>query len=161
MKSYIKYWTVFGLLMIGFTSCEKVIDIPLDESERRFVVEAVLLDEPGSSYILITKTGSVYAESNFEKVSDATVIVTDINGTSYTFTEDAGEPGKYTHPTFFVNEFDQYNLSITAEGQVFTSTSNSYKKPQLDSLNYIEQIGSFGFGTDTTYLVFFQLCRRC
>lgn len=145
---------IFGL--IGFSSCEKVIDIPLNEAEQRVVVEGLLMDQPGNNYIILSKTGSVYQESDFEKLSGATVTITDEAGTIYTLTEMPGMPGVYNHPTLEVLVDNDYDLSVTYNSEIFTSSVQTFYKPQLDSLNYLEQSGSFGPQTDTTYLVFFS-----
>ena len=139
-----------------FYSCEKVIDIPLDDAERKVVVEAVFRDEPGANYVILSKTGSVYEDSNFDKISGATVFVTDGSGTSTYLSELPGEPGKYNHPTFSVAPNTSYSLTVYTATDTFTSAAQSFYKPMIDSLTYIEQLGSFGFGTDTTYLVFFN-----
>lgn len=140
----------------GFYSCEKVIDIPLDDADRKVVVEAVFRDEPGANYVVLSKTGSVYDDSNFEKISGATVFITDGSGTSTYLGELPGEPGKYNHPTFAVAPNTNYSLTVYTSTDTFTSASQTFYKPMIDSLTYIEQLGSFGFGTDTTYLVFFN-----
>lgn len=142
------------LASIVLIACEKVIDIPLEESDRKFVIEGVLKDTPGDNYITISKTGNVYSDSNFEKITGATVSIVDNLGNNFIFSET--EPGNYQNALFTVEPDKTYNLSVTKDNNIFTSTGNSFYKPTLDSLNYIEQIGSFGFGTDTTYLVFFS-----
>lgn len=146
-----------GLL---FTACEKVIDVPLEEADRKVVIEGVLRDNPGENYILISKTGSVYDNSGFEKISDASVIVTDQGGTQYLFTPVSGQPGRYTNATFAVATNNVYDLEVVSGSETFTSSSQSFYKPELDSIFYIEQVGSFGFGTDTTYLVFFNFTDK-
>jgi hypothetical protein len=157
-----KYKLIFGILTVGFiiTACEKVIDIPLEESERKVVVEAVFKDHPGDNYVLLSKTGSVYDDSDFEKIIGATVKITDKDGNEYVLSEVPGIPGKYNHPTFQVLNDNQYTLSVATGTETFTSTVETFYKPQLDSLTYVEQIGSFGFGTDTTYLVFFNFLDK-
>jgi hypothetical protein len=159
MKMETKIVSLFtGILF--FTACEKVIDIPLEDADRKFVIEGVLRDNPGENYILISKTGSVYESSNFEKISGASVIVTDKNGTQYTFSEVVGAPGRYTHPTFATSTNNSYNLQVISGTETFTSSSESFYKPELDSLSYLEQVGTFGVGTDTTYLVFFNFTDK-
>lgn len=155
MKKLRAFFNLFALGVV-VVSCEKVIDVPLEESERRIVVEAVFRDHPGDNYVLISKTGSVYDDSEFEKISGATVTITDKAGTVYTLTEVPGTPGKYAHPTFQAMTNDAYTLSVVTGTETFTSTAKTYYKPELDALSYLEQVGSFGVGTDTTYLVFFD-----
>jgi hypothetical protein len=150
----------FGISILFIASCEKVIDVPLEESERRMVIEGVMRDQPGNNYVLISKTGSVYDESNFEKISGAAVTVADGSGTVYTLTEVPGEPGKYTNATLQAQADNSYSLSVLAGGETITSTCKTFFTPVLDSLFYIEQIGSFGVGSDTTYLVFFNFADQ-
>lgn len=153
IEKYIVGVVGFGFLFAG---CEKVIDVPLEEADRRIVVEGVLRDNPGDNYILISKTGSVYDNGDFEKISNASVVITDEDGTFYTFSPVSGEPGKYQNDLFSTGLDNSYTLTVITGTDTITSTSETFYKPQLDSLNYVEQIGSFGFGTDTTYLVFFS-----
>jgi len=149
---------ILGILTAGLivTACEKVIDIPLEDSERRIVIEAVFRDHPGDNYVLLSKTGSVYDDSDFEKISGATVTITDNAGTVFVLPEVPGTPGMYTHPTFQVTTNNMYTLTVITGSETFTSTAQTFHKPELDTLTYLEQIGSFGVGTDTTYLVFFE-----
>lgn len=154
------YFLGLVFVILTVSSCEKVIDIPLEDAERRVVIEAVLRDIPGENYVKLSKTGSVYDDSNFEKISDATVKVTDQSGTEFFFSPVIGQPGTYNHPTFVVQNDNSYSLEVATGTDVFTSFSRSYYTPKLDSLTYIEQIGSFGFGTDTTYLVFFSFVDK-
>jgi hypothetical protein len=155
-KRFRLYSAWLGLLVPCFLSCEKVIDVPLEESDRRIVVEGVLRDQPGNNYVLLSKTGSVYDESNFEKISGAVVTVTDESGVVHTLTEVPGEPGKYTNAILQTVADNAYTLSVLTGGETITSTCETFFTPALDSLFYIEQIGSFGVGSDTTYLVFFN-----
>lgn len=139
-----------------FLSCEKVIEIPLDDADRKFVIEGILKDNPGDNVIKISKSGSVYEDSGFEKVSGATVIVTDASGTSYTFEEMSDVPGTYSNSLFTAALNDKYDLDISIGEVSFSATSSTFYKPLIDSLTYTEQIGTFGIGSDTTYLVFFS-----
>jgi hypothetical protein len=142
-------------MVVGIVSCEKVIDVPLNESDRRIIVEAVGRSFEGESYILLSKSGSVYDDGGFEKLSGATVSITDQTGEVTVFTEDLLEPGRYIAPTFVVTANNTYDLSIEYDGTALTAQSKSFSLPTIDSLNYIETTG-FGGGTDTTYLVFYN-----
>ncbi|MBI3134230.1 MAG: DUF4249 domain-containing protein [Bacteroidetes bacterium] len=148
----------FSTVTVGLlvTACEKVIDVPLEEADRKIVVEAVFRDNPGDNYVLLSKTGSVYDNSDFEKISGAAVKITDQAGTEFLLTEVPGMPGAYSHASFQVMTNNAYTLSVVAGSETFTASSPTFYKPQFDSLTYTEQVGSFGVGTDTTYLVFFS-----
>jgi len=148
--------TIVGLNVLMILSCEKVIEIPLDEASQKIVVEGVFKDQPGNNYLLLSKTGSVYEESNFEKIVGASVTLIDESNNVYNLTEVVGTPGKYTHPTFQVQPNNFYTLHIIAGTDTLKSTCETFETPSLDYLDYDEVIGTFGIGTDTTYLVFFS-----
>lgn len=150
------------LLLVGFvavfTSCEKVIDVPLNEADQRIVVEGKLYDQAGESEVLLSKTGSVYDDSGFEKISGAQVTITDQLGTITMFDEDPLIPGRYFNNSFVATSNNTYTLNILVEGKELSAISTTYGKPTLDSLFYIETVGGFGpqAENDTSYLVFYD-----
>jgi len=155
MKNKKRYWLVVLGGVFAFLGCEKVIDIPLNEAEQTLVVEAVLKDSPGNNYILITKSGSVYEESEFEAVPDAIVTVTDQDGNEFPFLYQ-GE-ALYHSPTFFTEPNKNYYLKVNAFDREITATSKTLSKPKLDSLTHTAITGSFGVPVgDTLYLVSFH-----
>jgi hypothetical protein len=142
-------------ILIG-TSCEKVIDLPLDITEQKVVIEAETSNFIGKSIIKLSKTGDVYTESNFDKISNATVTVTDNNGVVSVFNEAVLGTGEYSNPTFIVEETKIYNLSVETEGETYTATSQSYSTPSIDVLFADAQVGGFSGSSDTTYLLFYN-----
>lgn len=149
--------TVLGLFffLLTFYGCEKVIDVPLNEADQNIVVEAILKDHPGNNYILLSKTGSVYESSDFDKVEDATVKVISEDGEITVF-EHQGE-GLYNHAEFSVVPGKRYDLEITAGDRVITSSCQTRSKPKLDSLSGLLLTGSFGVPEgDTLYLMSFH-----
>ena len=147
-------WTVsIVLALLLFSSCEKVIVLPLNEADRLVVVEAVLKDVPNSSFIKLSKTSSVYEQTDFETVSLAEVTVTDNDGTIYIFSESTPGSGYYYHPNFLVEENQTYSLKVLSEGQEITAVSSSRSKLSIDSLTYTFE--TFGFGGEEfeTYLM--------
>lgn len=139
-------------LVIG---CEKVIDVPLDEAEQMYVVEAVIKDQPGNNAILISKSGTVYESSNFQKVTEAIVEVSDEVGEVFVF-EHQGE-GEYWNETFAVEPGLRYDLKVTIGDELITASCQTRSKPNLDSLTYLPLSGVFGIPEDDTlYLVSFH-----
>ena len=155
-KLFLQIGIIAGL--ITATSCEKVIDVPLNEADQQIVIEGVGRNFVGESYVLLSRTGSVYDDSGFEKLSGATVTVTDKDGNVTIFEEDVAEAGKYIAPDFQAMPNNQYTLNVTVEGKTLTSTSTTNSLPVLDSLSYIPQYGGFGpeAADDTTYLLFYN-----
>ena len=137
----------FSGLSVGlFVSCEKVIELELNEAEQRIVVEAVLKDSPGNNYILLSRTSTVYTDQNFDKISGADVRVKDKDNNEYIFPEVSGEPGKYWNQTFCVLPENDYSLTIIVEGETITSTCHSFAKPTIDSLIFYSS--PFGGGSN-------------
>lgn len=144
-------------IVLAFVSCEKVIDIPLNEADQRVVVEAQLYDIPYESFVKLSRTGSVYDDSGFEKISGATVTVSDNMGNSYLFTEQTSEPGLYLDTTFIALPSRTYSLNVQENGNTYTSISEVNSEVVLDSLDYQLQVGGFGLDPDdTTYFTFYN-----
>jgi len=153
-----KYIFMQLIVLIGFAtlqSCEKVIDIPLNEADREIVVEAVGRNFAGESYVILSASGSVYDDSGFEDLSGATVTVTDKDGVETVFIESLVTPGTYLAPTFEALPNNSYTLSVEVEGVVITGKSITNSEPVLDSLTYIVQPPGFG-SPDTTFLLFYN-----
>lgn len=152
----------FFLLMLlfsltGFYSCEKVIDVPLNDADREIVVEAIGRNFLGESYILLSRSGSVYNDGGFERLSGAVVTVTDDDGNVFAFVEDITDPGRYLSVDFVAQPSTQYSLSVNIEAQSITASSSSLSEPVIDSLTYINTGGGFGGSpTDTSYLLFYN-----
>lgn len=115
-----------------FFSCEEVIEIPLNDADQKIVVEAFTSNIEGRSFVKLSKSSTVYTTNNFEKISDASVLITDQNGINYVFEEDSLEKGTYLYPGFKVEENTTYNLKIISEGEEVTGISTSLQVPQLD-----------------------------
>lgn len=151
---------VLSILVLGlgwFSACEKVIEIPLNEGDREIVVEAIGRSMDSTSYIKLSRSGSVYDDSGFEKISGANVVVTDKDGIVYTFLESDLQPGLYLAPDFKVLENNQYDLSVGIDDETITASGVSQTAPMLDSLSFIMNTGGFGGDPgDTTYLVFYH-----
>lgn len=149
---------VLSVLFI-FSSCEKVVQIPLNDVEPQIVVEAVGKSLIGQSYVLLSKTINSYEASNgVERLSGALVEVSDNAGGNFLFTEDPDVSGRYIHPTFTVLPHTTYDLNITYEGVSLHSESRSLTKPQVDSFFVYQNIGGPGQDpTDTTNVLLYTV----
>lgn len=156
MKNLVCYFLIAILVVFSY-SCEKVIEIPLNDADQEIVVEAVARNFVGESYVLLSKTGSVYAEEGFEKLSGATVTITDNSGVETIFTEDPEQLGKYIAPSFLTVPNETYKLNVKYEDKVITSSCKTQSLPKIDSLTFIEQVPAFGPSAgDTSLLVFYH-----
>ncbi|MEO9534251.1 MAG: DUF4249 domain-containing protein [Crocinitomicaceae bacterium] len=147
---------IIPVLMV-FISCEKVIDIPLNEADQKVVVEAQLYDIPYESFVKLSKTGSVYDDGGFEKIIGASVIVSDNMGNTHVFEEQTGEPGLYLDTTFVALPNRLYTLTVVENGNTYSAISTVNSDVTLDSLDYILNVGGFGQDpNDTSYFTFYN-----
>jgi len=138
IKLISKFVFIVSLSLLIF-SCEKVIDIPLDESAQKVVIEASTSNFLGDSYVLLSRTATLYGQDVFEKVNNGTVIITDKNGVAVTFIEDGTNKGKYTHPTFVVTPNNAYILHVNIDGETYTAKSITQSSTVLDSIYTLKE----------------------
>lgn len=141
----IKYIQVSFLLAltITFFSCEKVVELDLDDAQQVIVVEGIVHDSLGDNFVLLSKSKSFNDnQGQFEKISGASVIISDNAGNNFTLSE--VEPGRYQNTLLEGVSGRKYFLNVTVDGKIFTSESILPTKIELDSLSYEEVNNPFG-----------------
>lgn len=128
MKYLLGLATTFLLL----TGCEKVIELDLNESETKLVIEGYITNEPGPYFVKLSKSVRFDAASQYPVVTNAQVIITDNTGIkdtlvnlgngSYRTVKTVGLPGR------------TYGLSVVADGNTYTASSTMPATVALDSL---------------------------
>jgi hypothetical protein len=143
MKTILKL--KYLLLLTFFSSCKKVIDIHIHESDQQYVVEGIITNEPGSCKVLLTRTVHFSASNQFPDVSGAVVTLRD-NGTVYTLSE--SQPGTYVNNLVPGIPGHLYELSVAINGQVITAACTMPQKVSMDTM-YISPgpFGQFLFAT--------------
>jgi len=115
-----------------FASCEKVIDIDLNNTAKKYVIEGIVSDKAGESKVLLSTTKNFDENNNFAGVSGASVTITDDLGNITTFVQTA--TGIYSAPTFVGTVGRTYSLNVTADGNTFTSASTMPQKIIIDTV---------------------------
>jgi len=146
MKKIIYLFLLFGI----FSSCEDVVDIELNESEPRLVIEANLdLLENGQSITKVRLTLSApFYENEVPFVSDATIIIKE-NNIIHSL--------EYAQDGYYIGNFDfNYNVDYTLEvlynNELYTATQQLIS---VTSIDYIEQINDAGATGDQINLKIF------
>lgn len=152
MKST-KYSILFLLISIIF-SCEKVVDIDLDEAKPRLVIDAVIRWQKGTTgneqLIKVSLTNDFYS-SDVLPVSNAIVTITDSNNQVFTFTQvDATENYICTDFIPVVNE--TYTLEVQYQNEIYTATNTLLATP---SITNVEQSILETFGEETIQIKYF------
>ena len=135
-----------------FTSCEDVVDIDLNTSEPRLVVEAninLLEDGTSNSKVKLTLTAPFF-DDQIPVVDDASVVITADNGMVYSFNYREG--GIYESslvPVIGIN----YTLEIVYKGETYSATEQLVA---VSSLEFVEQRNDGGFtGEDIELKAYF------
>ncbi len=115
------------LLILAITflsSCTQVVDIPLETSNPKLVVEATINWAKGTlgnvQKIKLTKTTNFYSNT-IPRVSGATVTVTNAANTIFNFVE-IPNTGEYVCNNFIPVLNATYKMSISSEGKSYTAT---------------------------------------
>jgi len=128
----IKALTSICLVVIALSSCQKTIDIKLNDTQKKYVIEAIVTDQTDSSKVLLTQTKNFSEDNQFPGVSGATVTVTD-GGVTTNFVQTA--PGVYKPAAGFKGVVGHtYTLSLTVGGTTFTAASTMPAKVNFDSV---------------------------
>ncbi len=135
--SFLNKAFILLFLLLAFSSCEQVIDLPLrGKDSPALIVQAELVDVKGYSFVELSKTLDFYDPSEQPKASGAIVSMTDQNGNTMNFLESSEQIGFYFPQD---SEYkgvvgNTYNLSIEYEGNTFTAESKIYRTTNIDSV---------------------------
>lgn len=146
MKSiYLKYMLL--ALVITLCSCEKVVELDLNDVEPRLVVDAEILWDKGTagneqSIKLTTSTG--YYNTTVPTVSGAVIYVTnDTSGDTFSFPE-SQDAGVYTCTDFVPVLNQSYTLHIELNGEVYAATETFMEAPVISRMEYADNGGFSG-----------------
>ena len=139
---------LFILTIVAFTSCENVIQVKLDEGEPIITIDAFINDMRTQQKVRLTNTNGYFSQEANQAITGATVQLRDLTtGTDYLFTDNAD--GNYVYD---INTLDtisrvghMYELKVTHNGNVFTSTSRLNRTATVDSIaSKFNEAGGFG-----------------
>lgn len=145
---------IFGFLFLITASCEEVVEVDLEESEPRLVVEASLLwnkDNLQTPLYIRLSTTAPYFDEEIPPAENAVVKVYDPTGNEYIFFE--REPGLYKNGGFTPEPDGTYELEIIYEEEKYIATASFVNTPKIET---VEQDDSGGFsGEDIELQAYF------
>jgi len=144
-------YTLLIACSLFFTSCEDVIDLDLNQYEKRVVIDAnIFVGENDYNKIKVYYSAPFYATS-YEYISTAIVTIKDLNtNIEYPFTYISN--GNYENNSFNPSENNEYELQISYDGKIYKAYSNVTKSPIIEN---VEQINDAGFMGDSYELRFY------
>jgi hypothetical protein len=123
---------IAALVLVATASCQKVIDLKLDNAAAQMVIEGNLTDQYGPQYVIITQSVPFTTSSIFPPVTDAVVTISDSYGHDYKLAQ--GDPGVYSIYPFSGEYGKTYTLTVQTGGKTYTATSTMPKDVLIDSL---------------------------
>ena len=130
---FIKKILFLTLPVTSLFSCEDVIDVKLNNTEPRIVIDAKLYDQFQPARVIITKTSDFFDTLTFNTVSGAEVKISDNEGNTVLIPE-SDSAGVYTE-NFFGEIGKIYTLTIKADGQSYTASAEMKPPLVIDSLS--------------------------
>ena len=121
--------------VVILTSCEKVIDIDLINTEPKVVIEATITDTEGPHKVYISKTSDYFEPGKYPAISNGLVIISDDAGVVDTCIEI--EPGVYQTTKIEGKPDSYYSLFVETEGKTYTAETYMPEKVELDSVTYM------------------------
>ena len=132
-----KYSLAIIFLALGFVSCEKTVDLDLDQIDPKIVIEAVITNQADYQFVKVSRTAGFYDSGETPRVIDAVVLVEDDLGNDFVFTHDADSAGFYFPSAPFIGVVGRtYTLTVTVNGEIFTAQDKMYPITEIDSLEY-------------------------
>lgn len=138
-------------ILICLTSCEDVIDLNLNRSEPRLVIDASINWLKGTTgnkqKIKLTLTAP-YFDAPVPPANGAQIVVFDRNNNAFEFIEE-NNSGIYINNNFIPELNKTYTLQIIYEGETYTATETLKSVVPID---YVEQFNDGGFSGNETEL---------
>jgi hypothetical protein len=140
MKNAIK---LLALVIVALMqqACEKEVQFPVKEKDRRLVIEAEAGDAANSVRVQLSETIGIY-EQNMKVVKGATVSIFNETGTEVVLQET--QNGLYTTNNLTVNPNAAYTLRVLHNGVSYSAKSIAETEP---AVNYIDMMDGQIFGS--------------
>ncbi len=127
------------LTTLWASACTEVIELDLNDTSPRVVIEAVLAADEGHISVRISRSGSYTNPGTYPFVTGAEVLLSDDNGNEWLLPETAA--GHYTLSSLPAGSASQYTLIIRAEDQSFLAVSAVPKALPVDSVTFLFSSG--------------------
>ena len=128
---------IFILTVIAFSSCEDVIQVKLDEGAPIITIDAFVNDMRTQQKVRLTYTDAFFSQKTNEPITGASVHVKDLtSGLDYVFTDN--NDGNYIYNLIATDTLGRvghkYELTVTHQGNVYTSSTKMNRTTKVDSL---------------------------
>lgn len=140
MKTTTSIFSIIIFISMILTACEKEINIDLNESNPRFVIEANLSSLNNESEVRITQTLNFDQTNNYPAISNAIVTITDTT-LQQTYSLKEITPGVYKKIGLSGIEGHTYRLDVEIGSESFSAISTLPIPLSLDTLQQLNLAG--------------------
>ena len=136
------------IIALFMLSCQEIIDVDLDQGERRLVVEgrvALFQDrDTAVQEIRLSTTADYFSNTSAPAASNAQVTITD-NTAGLSFILEEAEPGLYRTDDLSPRIGNEYELTIMFDGNTYRARETLIVVPPIDSIyqEFLEEIQEF------------------
>lgn len=130
MRVYILFIIALPLIF----SCEKVINVDLNEGQKKVVILANYMAGDSTVDIQVSQTTNYFGAANSVKINTATITISDQNGNTQTVPFIAN--GQYRLTNYPGTVGNVYTISVTYNGTAYTSSSTLLTPITLDPITY-------------------------
>ncbi len=133
---------IFIFIISSLTSCEDIIDIPLNSSEPRIVIEGVITNLDGPYTVRISESVDYYDPGEYPAVNNAHVELSDDAGSVEVLEEN--EDGLYISSKMKGQPGRTYTLKVEVDGKAYIAQSYLNTPVKIDSLKkeYFPAVGN-------------------
>lgn len=145
---------IYLLVVVLFASCEDVVNVDLDTSNPKLVIDANILWQKGTlgnEQTIKLSTTTDYYSNAIPAVSGAIVYVTNSSNTVFNFIE-VPNTGNYVCNNFVPVINETYTLTVQYDGITYNATEKLLATPTIDS---VEQTTVQSIGGDLIQVKFF------
>lgn len=154
MINYIKTKSSYLLLLaviISFASCEDIIEIEVQDSEPKIVVDALLNVIEQTVTVRLSKTTPLYSTDTTVVDLDANVSLVNANGNTIILSKVA--VGEYVANDLIVEAGEDWTLVVEVENEIYSGNAIVPEFVELAKVDTLQTAFPFG---DTT-IVFYQV----
>lgn len=139
-----KIFLIIAALAV-MSSCEKEIDLELENESGKIVIEGNITDKVGPYIVKVTKSVAFTDENQYPAIANAQVVLSDNAGHSEILQYIGG--GNYQASTFTGQPGRTYTLTVKAEGKEYVAQSTMPEPVAFEGL----QQDSFAVAGETSY----------
>lgn len=135
---------LFFIMLVGFMSCEDVIDVDLPQSEPKLIIDASinwLKGTSGNFQAIKLSLSAPYFDTNIPPANGAVVKIINSQNTEFVFEED-GNTGVYINNTFSPIIDETYQLTIIYNNETYTAVETL---KSVSPITRVEQEKTGGF----------------